>query len=316
MDNLYEHSFDDAKRTRLQEARARTEQALSRDDLDDDVRALLEEWSGIGEDTAVLQVEVGDLNILYNTVVEHATGVEAELMRRNHEIGQFLAGMSHEFRTPLNAIIGYCEMAIEIALENGHTGIATEVQHVAHAGQLMLALTNDVLDLAKVEAGHLELTPERVRAADLVQGIVSTMRTLAANRGNTLESTIEDEVDWLLVDSMRVQQCLTNLVGNACKFTENGAIRIDVFRRDRFVDFVVSDTGIGMSPTQQGRLFRAFTQATASTAREYGGTGLGLALSLQLVEAMGGTIEVESSRGVGSTFTLRLPEAVLVRDAS
>ncbi|MEZ4322312.1 MAG: HAMP domain-containing sensor histidine kinase [Myxococcota bacterium] len=316
MTNLYEHSFDEAKRARLQRTLDATREVLASDDLDPAVRALLEEWHDVGSDAGVLHTEVTDLSILYNTVVEHATGVEAELMRRNAEVGQFLAGMSHEFRTPLNAIIGYCEMVLEMAEEDGLDYIAAEIRHVATAGHHMLTLTNDVLDLSKVEAGQLELVPERVDAQALVHGVVSTMGALAAHRGNAITASVEPHIEWLVIDPMRLRQCLTNLVGNACKFTENGVIRVEVVEVGKWLELRVSDTGIGMSPAQQSRLFRAFAQGAATTAREYGGTGLGLALSLQLTEAMGGTIEVESTRGVGSTFTMRLPGSTIERSPS
>ncbi len=312
MTDLYNHSLDDAKRERLREAMEETETLLADPDLDERVRRTLQRWSQVAADSTTLHREVTDLSILYNTVVNHATGVEAELLRRNAEVSQFLAGMSHEFRTPLNAIIGYCELAWELANETGRPDLAAEIANVSTAGQQMLSLTNDVLDLSKIEAGQLELVPERVGVEDLVGAVVATMRALAAGNDNELVVRIEPSVDQMFVDAMRLRQCLTNLVGNACKFTENGRITVEVRREQGWVLLAVSDTGIGMSEEQQARLFRAFSQATRTTARDYGGSGLGLALTRQLVDAMGGTIAVDSRVGTGSTFTIRLPEQVLV----
>lgn len=311
MNSLYDHSFDEPMRARLNEAVERTRETLGRDDLPPEVRELLQEWAEVGSRSSVLVTEVNDLSILYSSVVDHASRVENELMRRNGEISQFLAGMSHEFRTPLNAIIGYCEMVLETVEEEGLDHVARDIRNVALAGRHMLSLTNDVLDISKVEAGQLELVPESVQCRDLVQAVCATMAALASEHRNHLSFHVDPAIGRIRVDPLRVRQCLTNLLGNACKFTEDGEIQVRVERGPTGVDFKVIDTGIGMSPEQQRRLFRAFSQATATTAHRYGGTGLGLALSLRLANMMGGTIEVESELGRGSTFVLGLPSTIL-----
>ena len=312
MKQLYPSSFDALKQQRVEKARVQTEALLESAALDDRVRKALEEWQQVAGDIDALRTEVSDLHILYSTVVEHATQAEADLMRRNEEVGQFLSGMSHEFRTPLNAIIGYSEMVLEIAAEEGITTLKDEVERIAGAGRHMLSLTNDVLDISKVEAGRLELSPEPVLVEELVEGVVSTMEALARRRGNTLTFRVDPAIGAMNVDPMRLRQCLTNLIGNACKFTEEGSISVAVDRGEEWVSCAVSDTGIGITNDQQARLFQAFVQASASTARDFGGSGLGLALSQQLAEAMGGRIEVVSVRGEGSTFTMLIPASLIV----
>jgi signal transduction histidine kinase len=204
----------------------------------------------------------------------------------------FLANMSHELRTPLNAIIGYSEMLKEDAETAGETGCVGDIGKILSAGRHLLALINDVLDLSKIEAGHMQLDPEVFDLADLISGVVATSQPLAAARGN----------------SLFVHQVLLNLVGNATKFTERGEVRVEVARPvPGWIEIRVADTGIGMSEEQIGRLFREFTQADASMTRRYGGTGLGLAISQRLCRLMGGVITAQATLGAGSTFTVRLP---------
>jgi signal transduction histidine kinase len=234
------------------------------------------------------------------------TAVEASQSK-----SQFLANMSHELRTPMNAIIGYSEMLQEDAEEEGLDHLAPDLEKIRDAGRHLLDLINGVLDLSKVEAGKMELYLERVQVSLLVSQTESIIRPLVVKNGNTLEVVVDDELGEMRTDVTKIRQSLFNLLSNAAKFTENGKVSLEVHRlapegRD-WIEFQVSDTGIGMTAEQKARLFQAFTQADVSTARHYGGTGLGLAITKEFCELMGGEITVESEVGEGSTFTLRVP---------
>jgi len=220
---------------------------------------------------------------------------------------QFLASMSHELRTPLNAIIGYSEMLEEEADERGQAESVSDLQKIRAAGRHLLALINDVLDLSKIEAGKLELSLESFDLREAVTDVATTIKPLVDKNGNTLIVDAEGTLGSMRSDLTRVRQVLLNLLSNACKFTERGTIRLAVERNNSHVMFRVSDSGIGMTPEQLGRVFDAFAQADATTSRKYGGTGLGLAITKRFCELMGGGVVVESEPGRGSTFTVRLP---------
>jgi signal transduction histidine kinase/CheY-like chemotaxis protein len=232
----------------------------------------------------------------------------------NKAKSQFLANMSHELRTPLNAVIGYSELLQEEAQEQGVEDLLPDLRKINSAGKNLLALINDILDLSKIEAGRVELNMETFDAGALVADVVSSVRPVVEKKSNTLHVDCPADLGVLHADPTRVRQCLFNLLGNAGKFTENGSVGLTVRReivtgREQVL-FEVRDTGIGMTPEQMRKLFRAFTQADASTTRKFGGTGLGLAISRKLAQMMGGTIDVDSEPGRGSTFTLRLPAFV------
>ena len=225
---------------------------------------------------------------------------------------QFLANVSHELRTPLNAIIGYSEMLVEQAEEQELEGFTSDLQKIRAAGRHLLTLINDILDLSKIEAGKMDLHPETLDVRALVEDVVSTARPLAEANGNRLELRCADGVGTMHSDLTRIRQVLLNLISNACKFTRDGRILLDVEveRRDGGEEGMVlrvSDSGIGMTTEQMGRLFEAFSQAEVSTAAKYGGTGLGLAISRRFCRLMGGDLAVESEVGKGSTFIVRLP---------
>ena len=235
-----------------------------------------------------------------------------ELQVASRHKSEFLANMSHELRTPLNAIIGVTEMLLEDAQAAAQPDQIEAHERVLRAGRHLLTLINDILDLSKIEAGKVELSLESVALAPLVEDVVATIRPLAAKNGNKVDVECPADVGVIRADPTRLRQALLNLASNAGKFTERGRIRLAVTRqpddhgRD-WVTMAVSDTGIGMTTEQMGRLFEEFTQAEASTTRKYGGTGLGLAISRRLCQMMGGDITVTSAPGQGSTFTIRLP---------
>ncbi len=226
----------------------------------------------------------------------------------------FLANMSHELRTPLNAIIGYSEMLEEDAKGSGLEDLAADLEKIQLAGKHLLALINDVLDLSKIEAGRMELVIEEFQVESLVRDVAATIRPLVDKNENELEISHGPEAGVMRADLTRVRQVLLNVLGNAAKFTQHGRITLEVLPlrlegRD-WVEFTVSDTGIGLAPEQARRLFQSFSQADVSTSRKYGGTGLGLVISRRIAQMMGGDIELESELGRGCAFTVRLPRFV------
>lgn len=222
---------------------------------------------------------------------------------------RFLANMSHELRTPLNAIIGLAEMLAEDAEAQALKEFREPLDRILRAGRHLLELINDVLDLSKIEAGRLDLHEEEIDLAALVADLAGASQPLADRNGNRLVVERPAGLGSMRADQTRLRQIILNLLSNACKFTEGGTVTLAVARdaEEGWVRFRVSDTGIGMTRDQLGRLFQEFTQADSSTTRKYGGTGLGLAISQRLAALMGGTIAVESEPGVGTSFTVRLP---------
>jgi signal transduction histidine kinase len=223
---------------------------------------------------------------------------------------QFLASMSHELRTPLNAIIGLTEMMVKNAARFGTEKALEPLQRVNRAGTHLLGLINQVLDLSKIEAGKLELNPQTLQLAQVINEVIGTAGQLAEQNKNRLVVDAQENLGTLTADPMRLRQILLNLLSNACKFTKQGEVALRARRvvdgRD-WIEFAVADTGIGMTAEQQAKLFEEFTQADSSTARQYGGTGLGLAITRKLARMMGGDVTVTSEPGKGSMFTVRLP---------
>ncbi len=223
---------------------------------------------------------------------------------------QFLANMSHELRTPLNAIIGYSEILQEEVVGLGQEALVPDLKKVESAGRHLLGLINDILDLSKVEAGKMDIFLEDVELVPLLEEVRALIVPLAEKNGNTLEIRPAENLGSMRTDRTKLKQSLLNILSNGSKFTENGRLTVvaERFETDRpMVRFAISDTGIGMTEEQLGRLFQAFSQADASTTKKYGGTGLGLAISRQFCQLLGGDITVESRPGEGSTFTITLP---------
>ena len=223
----------------------------------------------------------------------------------------FLANMSHELRTPLNAIIGVTEMLQEDARDLKRDDQIEPLDRVMRAARHLLALINDILDLSKIEAGRMELHVESFSVTQTIDDVVKTVETLAAKNANRVVTDCSPALGLMHADQMRVRQALLNLLSNANKFTERGTVTINARQQDvngqSWITIAVTDSGIGMTAEQMGKLFQEFSQADSSTTRKYGGTGLGLAISRRFCQIMGGDISVESEPGRGSTFTIRLP---------
>ena len=239
-----------------------------------------------------------------------------QLAEASQHKSQFLANMSHELRTPLNAIIGVTEMLREDARDLKREDEFEPLDRVLGAGRHLLALINDILDLSKIEAGRMELHLESFPLAPLINDVAKTIEPMATKNGNRIVVDCPPDLGTLHADQIRFRQALLNLASNANKFTENGTVTIAAQPqrpdgRD-WIMIAVTDTGIGMTEEQIGRLFHEFSQADASTTRKYGGTGLGLAISKRFCQMMGGDITVESEPGKGSTFTIRLPRIVQI----
>src|SRR5206468_1796456 len=200
-----------------------------------------------------------------------------QLQETSQHKSQFVASMSHELRTPLNAIIGLTEMMVKNAARFGTEKAQEPLQRVNRAGTHLLGLINQVLDLSKIEAGKLELNPQTVQLAPLIDDVVGTARQLAEQNKNRFAVEAQENLGTLTVDPMRLRQILLNLLSNACKFTKQGEVRLRARRvangRD-WVELAVADTGIGLSAEQQAKLFQEFTQADSLTSRRFGGTSL------------------------------------------
>ena len=223
----------------------------------------------------------------------------------------FLAKMSHELRTPLNAVIGFSEILLENAeLDGKSESKKTDLKRINAAGQHLLSLVTDVLDLSKIESNFIELKTEQFDLAETIRGIVASCEPMMSKKGNKLVVRCADNLGMVSTDATKLRQATLNLLSNAAKFTENGAVTLSVYRRKStagdWIEIQVHDTGIGIAKSDIAHLFQNFSQANRTTSSKYGGTGLGLALSQKLCGLMGGGITVTSEIGRGSTFTIRV----------
>ena len=288
-------------------------------------------WEHQKKDGTIIEVEITSYTMIFDSrnaelVLAHDVTdrlqAEAELYKAkeaaeaaNLAKSQFLANMSHELRTPLNAIIGYSEILQEEAFDLGAADFVSDLERIHKAGQLLLTLINDILDLSKIEAGHAELELATFDISDAVQDVARTVEPLFLRNTNRLKVECPPNIGQLHSDQTKFTQILFNLLSNAAKFTQKGTITLSVERikhdenswDSEQLIFKCTDTGIGITPEQLQKLFQPFTQADASTTRKYGGTGLGLAIAQKYSQMLGGEITVSSEFGNGSTFTLILP---------
>jgi signal transduction histidine kinase len=281
--------------------------------------------------------EIGELTYALNHLIQRVAEYTEELEKAkvlaesaNRSKSVFLANMSHELRTPLNAIIGYSEMLHDDADDLGYHDFLPDLEKIQTAGRHLRDMISDILDISKIEAGHVTLYLEDFSVEkQLLEDVITTTKPLADKNRNAIKVEVINEIGQMYADLPKVRQILLNLLSNACKFTQDGVITIVVKRvkskpsstrrissskgrfggnqMQQYLIFKVIDTGIGMSDEQQKLIFKAFTQADASTTKRFGGTGLGLAISQRLCEILGGGITVESQVGKGSTFTVWLP---------
>jgi signal transduction histidine kinase/CheY-like chemotaxis protein len=225
---------------------------------------------------------------------------------------EFLANMSHEIRTPLNAILGYGEILQFEARKLQRPDFIEDLKAIEFAGRHLLSLINEILELSKIQAGKMEIHPENFDLAQLIDEVISTVRPLAQRKKNKLDVIKHELPESMNSDSSRIRQILLNLLGNSCKFTDEGEIKLTVTRKMvdgvKWIYFTIGDTGIGIDPEKISRLFDEFAQADSSTTRKHGGTGLGLTISKRLSQLLGGDIQATSELGKGASFTVFLPE--------
>ncbi len=261
-----------------------------------------------------LDLEVGlESYWLHNTAtIDRLSALNTEIRAASAAKSQFLANMSHEFRTPLNAIIGFTEVLQDEIPGTLNPEQLEYLEDIRQAGQLLLRLINDVLDLSKVEAGRLDLFYESFPVAQTIRESITALRGAAEKKHLFIKTDIPPDLGMIEADHVRFRQILYNLLSNAVKFTEQGTITVRARIEGTLLHLQVSDTGIGIRDEDLGRMFLEFSQI-APRARQQEGTGLGLALTKRLVEAHGGQISVESEYGRGSTFHVLLPLAPLER---
>jgi signal transduction histidine kinase/CheY-like chemotaxis protein len=275
---------------------------------DDEIGFLIDRFNEMLTQIEEHEKEIQEVN---EQLVQSEQRARAATQAKSH----FLANMSHELRTPLNAIIGYSEMLQEEAQDSGQESFIPDLKKINRSGRHLLDLINDVLDLSKIEAGKMELYLETFDIPNLLEDVSTTVQLLMQKNSNTLEVRCPANLGAMRADMTKVRQSLFNLLSNASKFTKNGKITLEAAReisppKADWIVFRVSDTGIGMTPEQQDRVFEAFSQADAATARDFGGTGLGLTITKTFCRMMGGDVALTSEPGTGTTFTIRLPTEV------
>jgi signal transduction histidine kinase len=240
---------------------------------------------------------------LFREIAEKGRQLEVASQHKS----QFLASMSHELRTPLNAILGFNEMILDEIYGPVTPEVRSPLEEMQASGKHLLRLINNVLDLAKIEAGRMELALADYSVQDTVESVRSTLRSIAAEKGLELLTVVPADIPLAYGDPGRMSQCLLNLAGNALKFTKAGTVEIEAKLEGEQLVYRVADTGIGIPADKIGSLFTEFKQTDAMIASEYGGTGLGLSITRKFIEMHGGRIWIESELGKGSAFIFEVP---------
>ena len=252
-----------------------------------------------------------EVNALINARTSEMEKARDEAIDAKGETSRFFANMSHELRTPLNAILGYGEMLAEDCEDLGYDDLLPDLKKITSAGTHLLSLINNILDISKIESGKMELYITSFEIEDVVDVIKEISAPLVSKNNNAFQCNIQDGIGAMRQDETKLRQCLSNLLSNAAKFTEAGTVTLEVDasleKEIEMVSFKVIDTGEGMSEEGVGKVFEVYTQAERSTSAKHGGTGLGLPLSREMAQMMGGDITLTSELGVGSVFTLKLP---------
>lgn len=264
-------------------------------------RQRLEQWN------ATLERTVAQRTAELTTAIDEAEAARAAAEQANRAKSQFLANMSHELRTPLNAIINFTRIIATGARGPVNSAQIDYLQRVRHGGEHLLGLINDILDLAKIEAGRIELHEESINVGELLQSVMATASGLLKDKPVELRQAIAPNLPPLFADRTRVRQILLNLLSNAAKFTAWGSITVHAVQTDGAIEISVVDTGIGIAPEHLTTIFEEFRQIDGESSRRYEGTGLGLAICRRLAELHGGRLSVESILHIGSTFIVRLP---------
>jgi signal transduction histidine kinase len=266
-----------------------------------------DEFGALAERMNYMSGELERLDRIQRDAAAELGSLNRRLEQASSAKSEFLANMSHELRTPLNAILGFTEMMVDGLYGELTVELKEPLDDVQANGKHLLRLINDVLDLAKIEAGRMELALRDYSVAELVGSVRASLRSLAAERGLAFDADIPDNLPAACGDDGRLTQCLMNLAGNAIKFTEQGGVGIGVKLEDDRLIYRVSDTGIGIAPDELQNVFAEFRQINATVTREYGGTGLGLSITKKFIEMHGGRIWAESKVGAGSTFIFSVP---------
>ena len=262
--------------------------------------------------------EIGELAKTFNDMssklqmaIDDVRAAKADADAANAAKSMFLANVSHELRTPLNAIIGYSEM-LQDEIGDPQAVDRDQFSHdlgtIIFSGRQLLSLINDILDLSKIETGKMHASNEWFNPAELIFQVCDSLSPLVSQKNNTLKLCVDiDGMGDIHSDRSKLQQIVTNLFSNACKFTEKGDIRVTASKQGDYLHLIVADTGIGMTTDQQARVFDAFVQAEVTTGTEYGGTGLGLAIVKDFCQILGGDITLTSTLGAGSSFEVMIP---------
>lgn len=254
-----------------------------------------------------------NLETLVSSRTQELVEARDQAVLANRHKSEFLANMSHELRTPLNAIIGYAEMVMEEMELMGNDEVVADLKRVHNAADHLLTMINTILDMAKIDAGRMDVWLEPVSLQDLLEEVADTVRVLVKKNHNQLKTEIECIHSRVMMDEQKLRQIMLNLLSNAVKFTKQGVITVKMASTEDALTITVSDTGIGMTDEQQKRIFEEFLQADMSTTREYGGTGLGLSITQRLCWLLGGEISVKSAPQKGSEFLVRIPLEVAYR---